>query len=306
MKFEYGDFYKFIASLGIALISLAILAPWLFLREPFDLFLSSDELLELTPLAQSIIEQRQLLMVVIIRIIPWFSVIVFGLGLIIFILGGSLWLNRTQKQIDKLNELNIKVLEQQLPRKTPEESKIEKEEEIKAMLDDERVAVAEVEDVLQPDEISSAISTAYRIEKMVSDRLRDCLKDSHKVLVERRLGKASFDIILLAKSEKFYDYTIELKYIRQGFKYNWLRDNVQKIILANQIYLNELGRKSIPVLLVVVPKTMSNSAREMYMQRLERDISDISESSLAILQTETELFGLSCSDLKNIFAKTIL
>jgi len=44
MKFEYSDFYKFIASAGIALISLAVIVPWLFFREPFDLLLSTNEL----------------------------------------------------------------------------------------------------------------------------------------------------------------------------------------------------------------------------------------------------------------------
>lgn len=31
-QIEYGDFYKFVVSLGIALVLAAILVPWLFLR----------------------------------------------------------------------------------------------------------------------------------------------------------------------------------------------------------------------------------------------------------------------------------
>jgi hypothetical protein len=34
-QIEYGDFYKFVVSLGIALVFSAILVPWLFLRDPF-------------------------------------------------------------------------------------------------------------------------------------------------------------------------------------------------------------------------------------------------------------------------------
>jgi hypothetical protein len=34
-QLEYGDYYKFIASVGIALIAVAILLPWLFLHESF-------------------------------------------------------------------------------------------------------------------------------------------------------------------------------------------------------------------------------------------------------------------------------
>lgn len=38
MKFEFGDLYRFVVSLGVVLVSISILVPWLFLKEPFDLF----------------------------------------------------------------------------------------------------------------------------------------------------------------------------------------------------------------------------------------------------------------------------
>ena len=43
-KFEYSDFYKFIASVGITLIALSVFVPWLFLKEPFDLLQRQDEI----------------------------------------------------------------------------------------------------------------------------------------------------------------------------------------------------------------------------------------------------------------------
>ena len=58
-KFEYSDFYKFIASAGIALIILSAFVPWLFLREPFDLFQTESGISQLTPLAQEVIATRQ-------------------------------------------------------------------------------------------------------------------------------------------------------------------------------------------------------------------------------------------------------
>ena len=58
-QIEYGDFYKFIVSLGIALVLAAILVPWLFLREPFDLMIEASRLSGLTPTAQQIVLLRQ-------------------------------------------------------------------------------------------------------------------------------------------------------------------------------------------------------------------------------------------------------
>jgi len=37
MKFEFGDLYRFIVSLGIFLISSAFVFPWLFLKEKLEL-----------------------------------------------------------------------------------------------------------------------------------------------------------------------------------------------------------------------------------------------------------------------------
>jgi hypothetical protein len=57
-QIEYGDFYKFVVSLDIALVLAAILVPWLFLREPFDLMIEVSRLSQLTPAAQQIVLLR--------------------------------------------------------------------------------------------------------------------------------------------------------------------------------------------------------------------------------------------------------
>src|SRR5262245_61921543 len=113
-KFEYSDFYKFIASAGIALISLAILVPWLFLREPFDLFQEASKLSQLTPLAQEVIAARQATIRSILNFIPLFSASSFILGFSGLVIGSVMWYRKTQSSIDRLAELNIKALEKQL------------------------------------------------------------------------------------------------------------------------------------------------------------------------------------------------
>ena len=58
-KPEFGDIYRFIASLGLVLLSLGTALPWLIARESFDTRITVDEMARLTPMAQSIIERRQ-------------------------------------------------------------------------------------------------------------------------------------------------------------------------------------------------------------------------------------------------------
>ena len=58
MRFEFGDLYKFVVSLGVILVTLAVLGPWLFLREPFDLQVTQTELQGFTKRARQTILKR--------------------------------------------------------------------------------------------------------------------------------------------------------------------------------------------------------------------------------------------------------
>lgn len=299
MKFEYSDFYKFIASVGIVLISLAVIVPWLFFREPFDLLLGTEEINKLTPLAKSIIQNRQETLRTAINLIPWFSIGAFVLGLITFVIGGVNWFNRTQKIMDKMSELNLKILEQQLARQSTEEVFAQKEEEAKAQIE-EHAAPTEEPTVLEPDIISNLVQDAYRVEKQLSEKLQRCFGTTHNVLTERRLGAASYDVVLLSKKSTEGDYIFEVKYIRKGFKYNWLRDNVLKTVYANQIYETEAKRKSTPVLVVINPENQSEVTKTNYRKRIRDELSSKNVHALVVFLSVQELNELDCSSLKNI------
>lgn len=304
-KFEYSDFYKFIASAGIALITLAALVPWLFLREPFDLFKSVDEISKLTPLAQRVVATRQETIQNIFNFIPLFSIASFALGLVGLVMGGVMWYRKTQLFLDKLAELNIKNLEKQLDVSSEQEIKVQHEQEIKAQLADsqetlEHEATPELDEVLKPDNVNSIVQSAIRIEKKVTGLLVSCFSDTHTILPERRLGPITFDIIMASKTSK-PDYIFEVKYIRRGFKYAWLRDNTQKIVYANRSYQQETNRPAIPVLFIVGQEKMTPSPAEVekYINRVQSEISSLDYQVLVVFFTENEFSNMDCTKLKS-------
>ncbi|RPJ74973.1 MAG: hypothetical protein EHM20_09720 [Alphaproteobacteria bacterium] len=299
MKFEYSDFYKFIASVGIALISLAVLVPWLFFREPFDLLLKTEDITNLTPLAQSIIQNRQTILQIVINIIPWFSLGSLILGLITFVIGGINWFNRTQRIMDKMSELNLAILERQLASQSTTEVIAQKEEEAKAQVE-EHIVTTEEETVLEPDIINTIVQGAYRVEKQLADKLKMCFAKTHDVLTERRLGAASYDIVLVSKNNRAEDYIFEVKYIRQGFKYNWLRDNVLKTVYASQLYEVKAKRESLPVLVVIGSESMFGTTKIGYQKRIQEELASTEIRALVIFLTEQELEELDCIKLNNI------
>jgi hypothetical protein len=305
-KFEYSDLYKFITSVGIALIALAVLVPWLFLREPFDLLQPTSDLTQLTPLAQEIIAVRQATVQSILTKIPVFSVISFGVGLLGLIAGGIMWYRKTQMPLERITGLNIKFLEKQLTPFSHEEIKVQKEEEIKAQLEveiqesHEQEYTPELEEVLKPDNVNRLVESAILIEKRLTGLLTSCFSNSHTILPHRRLGPIALDIVMASKTTAS-DYIFEVKYIRKGFKYFWLRDNILKFIYANNSYQKETNRKAIPVLFIVGNEKMTPSLVDVkkYIYRLQSELDNLESQASVVFVPEAEFYSMDCSKLKS-------
>ena len=106
MKFEFGDLYKFIVSLGVVLISISSLGPWLFLKEPFDLYKPQSEIGKTTLLAQEAIAKRQDTVLFILRFIPIFAAIGSGSGILLIYIGLKRWYSN-QLLLDEQVKLDV-------------------------------------------------------------------------------------------------------------------------------------------------------------------------------------------------------
>lgn len=129
-SFEYGDCYKFLVSLGVGLVGIAIGVPWLFLHEGSDLLVDSVRLKALTPVAQSVILARQSILQEVLRIIPWASLLCLVTGIVLVVVGTIRWRAR-QKILDQKDQLEVTKLQFELKEMTPQEteSKIQAEAE---------------------------------------------------------------------------------------------------------------------------------------------------------------------------------
>jgi hypothetical protein len=303
-KVEYSDFYKFIASVGITLIALSLFVPWIFLKEPFDLLLHEEDFSLLTPLAQGIIQSRQEIIRIIINYIPAFTIITLIIGVAILITGGLMWFDKTQKFLDKLNALNVIVLEQQLKISSPDEVKAQQEEEIKAQLEIEpqgRNNAQMTDEILSNQtEIAKLTADAIRIEERIFGLLASCVSETHFILSERRVGPVVFDLVLASKSRFYNDRIVEIKYVNVGFKYNWLRDNALKLLYANQIYHQQTNRNSLPILLIVGANSSvfpGYAKRERFITSIEEEFKKLNSEVNISMITEDDLFNCDCKKI---------
>jgi hypothetical protein len=140
--------------------------------------------------------------------------------------------------------------EQELRNMTPEEEKEKVEAEIQPEVSADAVQLVS--------DVSAAKLRA--VEGTFHDKVRKCFDSSYRLLVKQILGTAEYDAILQPLRSKDPDFVIEVKYIRRGFKYAWLRESAMRLALANELYDARLKRRSIPLLIVIL------SADEVFQQ----------------------------------------
>jgi hypothetical protein len=251
-QLEYGDYYKFIASAGIALIAGAVLVPWMFLREPFDLAIEASNIALLTPDAQNIVHARQHLIVTAIKYLPLASGLMVTVGIAFTGLGLYQWRSR-QSVRDKAEDLQNEKLDKELKAMSPEQI------ETKA-----KTSVEDAED-LQPAQTtvqaSSAVSSLLAVEQALIGRISSCLGSSVKVMSNQRLGNVEYDAIIRAKSTK--RIILEIKYIRKGFNRGWLSETVNSLASRMALYTRTFDETTSGLLLVVIATPNSPLSRKV-------------------------------------------
>ena len=293
MKIEYSDLYKFIVSTGIALLALAFAIPWLFLRESFDLLLTEESLSQLAPVSRAIIEQRQEYLAVVFKLIPWISPTLAVLGLALLAVGIFMWWSRSQRLVDMRQQLELRNIERAL---TPAQQK-DVEVKMLAEASDELEGVPEVA-------MHTYTLDSSRIEKRIAHILEECYGEDHKLLSNQQIGHALFDFLLLSRKSPlsvYRNYTIEVKYVRRGFKFGWLRDNLLKALYLSDIFEKETELPSFPVLMVVDGgDVLSRTAIRTYTDRLKAEMKSLGASASMVFISEAELDRMPCDRLMTL------
>ena len=300
-KLEYDDFYRFIVSLGVVLMALAFLLPWLFLREPFDALVTVDDMSELTLTAQRLINIRQATALWFVQNITWISGIIAVTGLSFLIVGVFLWA-RKQRQLDekeslerRMLELEIQAMTLAIQAMTPTEIA---QKAIKEVQESAEVGVAEpLPEALAP--ASNMLSEYFRIESLVIDKLRTCFSSQVLVLPHQRIDGAAYDVILFSGHLLVTDVIIEIKFTRRKPHRRWILENVDRVVLSTQIYQEKTKRNAAGVVLFIVPRDSLDGVQETeYRQVVSERTESLDKPIFVHFIAEEDLEGLSCKALR--------
>ena len=119
-KIDYGDINKFLVSVGLVLIGIALLIPYFYLKDDFGLIITEEKYSSLSEPIRVIIDNKINLISSYQKVFPWFTGAFLIHGITALIIGLYRWFSR-QTQIDKKYDLDIKKLELEIESLTPEE-----------------------------------------------------------------------------------------------------------------------------------------------------------------------------------------
>lgn len=259
MKFEFGDLYKFIVSLGVVIISISVLVPWLFLKESFDLYKSEADLKSVTSVAHAAILGRQETVAFIVKFIPWFSAIGCICGSIFIFVGLKKW-HANQLLLDEQTKVEVELKKQSLRDATKDEIALSAARDMHAIASEENHTT---------NFTLSAFEARYaQIESLVAKRLRHVYSKTYEVESNKMVAGVEVDVLLRGRNWLTKDYIIEIKSIRRGFNYGWLRESFLKNIYAKNIYAQATNR--IPNTLLLIVTDFKGDVSEKYTSMLEK------------------------------------
>ncbi|WP_421848570.1 hypothetical protein [Marinomonas sp.] len=285
MKFEFGDLYRFIVSLGVVLITLSILAPWLFLKEQFDLFRPESEINSLSEVAKLVVIKRQYAVSFIVGFIPWFSSIGSIIGLIFIFFGLKKW-RKNQLHLDEQTSLDVQIKKQSLRDATKDEIEEKEMSEFASL------------QVIEAGKFDSNIANSFRVEyseveELVYSKLSEAYMHKFDVSHNKMVANIELDILLRGKNMFTKDYIIEIKYIRKGFNFGWLREVYLKNIYAKSVYSQVTSRLPNTLLLIVIDSEAYNAEKyQGLINRLREGHEGRKGKDVVYILTKKELIGL--------------
>lgn len=299
-KIEFGDINKFLVSIGLVLIGLAIITPYLYLKEDFGLIIESEKILKLDPEVQNIVSNKKSLISNIQGIIPGTSFILLGLGLLISGIGINRWLKR-QKKIDEKFDKEIQILDIEIQASTPEEKIENAKQEAKEIELAEKLESKE-ETISLPQ--NKGYETYMEIEKNIFQLFQNLKSPNFKVYQEPKIGNRFYiDILLKANSNKFSDRIIEIKYFRNQLPISTIQKSLYQLSTYISYYKANTNKQVIPILLLVYKDNIVNSSS---LSRAKERISFFSKDIPELKRIKVEFIQeskLNKFDVKKLLKK---
>lgn len=170
-RFDFGHFFKFLASVGLALMVAAVAVPWLFATTNGALTITQNDLSELTPVAQDVLNGRQQATQTVQVWLPLICVTLALLGIILFIWGLVGWRKR-QKVSDDAEDVDLRTKSATYEKLTSGEADEKRREEVEEeVLEESRVVATPL--IVDAEQKESTSAPQPDRQPDIRDRMRE-------------------------------------------------------------------------------------------------------------------------------------
>lgn len=248
-KLRYDSLYKFIVSIGIVIIILPFIFIYSILNNNETIFVSENDINQLTNTAKDIILLEQSYKYIILSNPIIFIIIVLVssiVGFLIVMYGIIQWKDKVQKYEDKSRELSNKLLENQIKNLTTQE----KEEKIK---EDIEIQSNKSNNLLNKQQISKYINIQEKVYKIIRREFKN-----YKIFEEVSLEKQKYDCIALATSDyASYDYIFEIKYFSTIKSIKGKIKKLELTMIEKELLYYDNSKRSAKTILIIIVDNFS-------------------------------------------------
>ncbi len=301
-KLEYADFHKFIASLGVALIALSFALPWLFFKEPFDLYIEQEKLVHLTPIAKQVIESRQKTIATLICLVPIFSLVIFLMGGFCLYRGLPKWKNR-QDMEDAEASMSHEALKKShslSAEDIAEKGQLELEEIGESK---EARTIEKIQNSMDKGIVWSrppVLEKYLQIENEAIARIEHTKPQNYELLSHRRIAGREFDAVLASKTPNLPDILIEIKYFTKVPSKDVFYRIRDRLVSTEIDYKRETKRPAVGLLIILTKdQTISRSILTDWL----RPILDLRKEALKVPLFLLDQEELSRADFAQLIAE---
>lgn len=250
-KIEYGDINRFFVSIGLILIGLSILSPYLYLREDFGIYLSQAEFDGLQNSVKELVLDKQNKVQKLQSMFFCIPLVLSILGVLFVIIGLFRWFKRQGKIDEKfdreLDKLNLEI-----------QSLTTEEREEKVMQEVQELQLVEKK---KPNQIQQRVFKKYiEVEESVTAIFRNYNTQNFDILSQQRMGnKFEIDILLKAKTKGFADRIVEIKYFNDSVISMPIISSTMHRLNSYITYYKKATKKVVvPILIIVYNKEKVN------------------------------------------------
>ena len=246
-KIEFGDINRFFVSIGLFLMGFALIIPYFYLKEDFGLYLKEDDIAKYD-----------------VQMIPFVSAgLIFG-GIVFCYIGIRRWLKLQAKLDEKLNN-EVEKSKLDLKTSTPEQRIVNAKKEV---AETEIAEQLESNTELQQSTNNRGYLNYMAIEDKFFNYFKSAKNSNFDILQQPRIGNRFFvDILLRAKSNKFSDRIIEVKYFQNQLPLSSIEDSIMKLATYISYYRENTNKRVIPILLIVYKGEKISDAKILEYKR---------------------------------------